>query len=432
MPIRSFIYLLWVALAECKGRVLAAIGVVAVTVAVVTVSLSFGFGFLYGAIQKAEALFPRSTIVVKPRSVDLMMFRFNAGALSDDVVEQLQKLEGVSTVARQLSLKMPLRAVGEILGHQVTTDAVVVGIDEAFVAKDLHQPQVFHYDPLSTTPIPCVVPRFFLEMYNLAYADSMGLPKINEAFALGKTFTLILGETYLLGGGDGSDGKHGELPCRVVGFTDNPLLLAGVLIPLNHAKVLNDWYRGNQPSAYTSLYVDVGELDKIEQVTSAIQSLGFTIESQRETVEKFLFVARSAIAAIFLFTALLVAIASLSVVHTVALSLYQRRGEFGLMRALGITKHHLMALLIGEAAFTALVGGAIGIGSVFLLVRELEIATAAWLPRSTIIPQQVFLLDWRVALGALSVGLLVSVGAVLPLFWRVVSSPPVHMLAATG
>ncbi len=432
MPLHSFFYLLWVALAERKGRVLAAIGVVAVTVAVVTVSLSFGFGFLYGAIQRAEALFPRSTIVVKPRSVDVMMFRFNAGALSDEVVERLQRLEGVSTVARQLSLKMPLRAEGEILGNQLTTDAVVVGIDEQFVARDLHKPEVFHYDPLSTTPIPCVVPRFFLDMYNLAYADSMGLPKINEAFAIGKTFTLVLGETYLLGGGDAAAGQRGEVLCRVVGFTDNPFLLAGVLIPLNHAKALNQWYRGNLPSSYTALYVEVADLGKVDEVTSAIRTLGFTVESQRETIEKFLFVARSAIAAIFLFAALLVGIASMSIVHTVALSLYQRRGEFGLLRAVGVTKRHLMALLIGEAAITALVGGAIGVGLVFLGVRELESATMAWLPCSTFMPQQIFLLDWRVALGALSVGVLISVGAVLPLFWRVISTPPVRMLTETG
>lgn len=406
--------------------------VIAFAVAVVMVICALGLGFLRGAVQKAEQLFPPSLLLVKPKTLNLAMLKFNTADITAETVRRISGFPGVEFAAPQLSLKMPLRAEGEIMGQVATTDAVMVGIDPVVVKPDVGKGFTFAYDEASSTPVPCIVPRYFLDMYNLAYADSMGLPKINESFALGKEFTLILGETYLLGASGNDGGRQAHVPCRVVGLTDNPSLFTGVLIPLRHATELNRWYRGAQVEKFNAMHVKVNDVQKVDEVTSRILDLGLAVESRKETLEKFLFVARAAGLLTVLFAAAVLAVAAVSIFNTFSLIMNERRGEIGILRAVGGTRRGVTLLFVAEAAAVGLVGGVLGASACWGLLSWGEKRILAALPKVTFLPDQVFLLDWRLAVTCIAGGVLLSVLATLPVILQTTNTAPVRLISESN
>ncbi|MCX7624590.1 MAG: hypothetical protein N2Z21_00010 [Candidatus Sumerlaeaceae bacterium] len=352
----NFLYLLFLGLRERWARSVLIISAVSVATLVNILTFVHGFGVIRQSVRHAEQLFPRGLLTVRPKALDFMAFKFNATVLDDRAVETIARLNGVEFVAPQVSLKMPLRAEGDIMGQSAVSDVVVVGIDPKLVEADVEPGYRFAYDDATSQPIPCIVPRFFLDMYNLAYADSLGLPKISERYPIGKTFSLVVGETYLLGG---ASGKSARFECRIVGLTRQTALMVGVLIPLEHAKALNRWYHGRAANEYNLLHVKLGDLNKHDDVTSAIRSLGFQTESKDEALENFLFVVSMTRLALGGFGVLIALVAMVAVFNTSSLSLMVRREELYVLYAVGGTPRYLRSLLLWEAFLTGALGGLI-------------------------------------------------------------------------
>lgn len=423
----GFVYLVALAIRERWRRTLLVVLTIAFGVAVGCATLAFSVGFVRRAIAYAEKLFPRELLTVKPRSLDLAAFRFHATAITDETVERLKSLPGVAMVAPQLSLKMPLRAEGDIMGQKATTDIVVVGVEPALVKDDVAPGFCFDFDEVTSLPIPCLVPRFFLDMYNLAYADSLGLPKLSESYPIGKHFSLVLGETYLLG--QGARAREAILPCRIVGLTAKSALASGLLIPIGHARALNAWYGGPQRPSYNAVHLLLGQLDAYDDVTSAVRAMGLTVESQGETLDKFLFVARIATASALGLTSLVLVVAAVAVWNTFSLSLTLRRGELAVLRAVGATRRYVLFLLLTEAALVGWTGGLMGSLTAFFAARALESTLATALTSTaSFLPGDFFQFSpWIFMAGTLCGSALVIL-TVWPLAWHHVSGPTSRLL----
>lgn len=365
----NFLYLVLLGLRERWARFLLTVLALAVATVVNVLTFVHGFDVIRESIRRAEELFPRGLLTVRPKAFDFMAFKFNATVLDDRVVETIARLSGVEFVAPQLSLKMPLRAEGEIMGQSAVSDVVVVGIDSKLVETDVEPGNRFIYDESTSQPIPCVIPRFFLDMYNLAYADSLGLPKINERYPIGKTFSLVIGETYLLGG---ASDRSAKLQCKVVGLTRQTPLMVGVLIPLEHAKALNRWYHGRSAGEYNVLHVKLSDLAKYDEVTSAIRALGFQTESRDEALDNFLFVVRLVRLAMAGFGLMIGFLAAVAVFNTISLSVMLRREEFQVLYAVGGTAGYLRSLLLSEAFVTGGLSGLIAGGAAHAVVQALS------------------------------------------------------------
>lgn len=397
MRAANFLYIVYGNLAERKGRTLGTILVVAFAAAVVTAVAAVSFGFLRGMVEKAEAALPPDILTVKPKSMDISFLSLTAGGLTPQAVSRIEKLPGVEWVSPQLALRMPLRASGSVLGQSAETDAVVVGVGPEVVRDDLFPGYDFNDPPdlgedndHSTAPVPTVVPRFFLDMYNLAYAESVGLPKINESFLRGKDITLHLGETYLLGSTGNEGGKTRQVTLRVVGLTSNPSLMSGIMIPLSRAESLNEWYTGKKTRNYNAAHVKVAEPSRFDEITSAIRSMDLIVESQRERLDQIRFVARAGSVTVGAFAAVILVIAAVSILNTFALIMNERRGEVGLLRAVGGTRRTVTALYAAEAAAVGLLGGLAGALVSGLLLSLLDRKILSSLPQVTFLPERLF------------------------------------------
>jgi putative ABC transport system permease protein len=125
--------------------------------------------------------------------------------------------------------------------------------------------------------------------------------------------------------------------------------------------------------------------------------------------------------------------AALGMVNTMLASLLERQREFGLLRAVGASPRQLTAIVMGEAAVTALLGALLGtgmgfgMGGIFALafggnnfgLVDLNLHLAAW---NTLAPA------WQNGWWAVLASPLLAAGAVFPAARRVLQGSVIHTL----
>ena len=141
-----------------------------------------------------------------------------------------------------------------------------------------------------------------------------------------------------------------------------------------------------------------GMLDR-EFPTLEPQTRGEFIDSQVGSVDQILYV-------FYALLALSVIIALFGIVNTLALSVYERTRELGLLRAVGTSRRQIRQIVRGEAVITAVMGAGLGvaIGVLFgvLVSRPLE-------SEGFVLALPVLTLAFLLVLGALA-GVLAAVG----------------------
>jgi ABC-type lipoprotein release transport system permease subunit len=384
-------------LRERKARVIAAIGVVGFAVAVGMAVVGLARGFLQGIVAKAEESLPPTLLTVRPRTLNVAMLALDVGQITSETVRQVKSLEGVEWAGEQVSLRMPLRAAGEIAGQRAESDAILAGIDPIVVAEEVDPRFTFQYDEQTSLPIPIIVPRFFIDMFNLAYADMAGLPKIDERFALGRSLDLIIGETVLFGS-TGSE-RGGRFPMRVVGFTSNPSLTAGLLIPSGHARALNAWWtEGRTEGSITGMFVKVDSNQNLDQISNLLRDQNLIVEDTRGRLSQVTVLARAGTAVVMILGLAVAAIAAVAIFNLFALAMQERAGEALLLRAVGGTRRAVAGIYLGEVAVIGLGAGLVGVLGGGGLLIAINTAVVRYLPRVSYLPEQVFIIDgWLIS-----------------------------------
>ncbi len=407
-------------LSEKKWRTLFAVLVIAFAVAVALAVTAVSSGMLRGLQTRAADMFPPTVIMVKPKTVALAMLSFNSAVIDEGTVTKIKAMPGVSRVEPQLSLRVPLRMEVEIAGQYAVTDAVVIGVEPATLQKSVASGMTFEYDEASSQPVPCVVPKLLLDMYNLAYADSIGFPKINEDFLIGKRFTMVLGQTYLAGGGGG---KQEKMLCRVVGLVSDSSLVPGVYMPIEYARRLNAWYTGNSDQPYTALRAIVDRPDQVDAISKNLSEMGLMVEGNRWAYDSITFATKAGAVLLYTFAFLILLVTSFSILNLFSLIMAHRTGEMRLLSAVGATKSTLRWLYFSEAVVIALVGVAIGGLFVFLSLRQLEKIIMARLEALnmgglSVLPDRFFAFDFIPVAVVITVVIVMSVAAPLVITWR--------------
>ena len=175
---------------------------------------------------------PLELLKVHPRTLSIGFLAFDTGSIGgrDDegTLATVRTIEGVAEAYPVWGLRVPLRAAGgeNLLGRKVYTDVFATGVPEALIKDDLPEGIRFIDDP--SKPVPVVVARRLLELYNTTVAPAIGKPKLSASVAIGLQFTLILGSSVT--GGSLAPDKIRHLPAQIVGVSDKADL-AGITLP---------------------------------------------------------------------------------------------------------------------------------------------------------------------------------------------------------
>lgn len=118
---------------------------------------------------------------------------------------------------------------------------------------------------------------------------------------------------------------------------------------------------------YNSLYVNVDDLNALNQVQAEINEMGYQASSNSEWVEStkeqfgYIQAVLGGIGAVSLF------VAAIGITNTMMMSIYERTKEIGVMKVLGCDLRNIQGMFLLEAGYIGFIGGCIGIVLSFLI-----------------------------------------------------------------
>ncbi len=393
-----------------KAILLSSIGIVfGITSFVFFVSL--GNGIKSVVFGKILSRLPVNIIEVSPRSSTIGIFSFggiSSSSIEESTVETISSIKGVSGVYKEVVLKIPIQARGEFYSRRIVTDLAATGIDPEIVKDDIGKGFKFEFN--NEGPIPVLVSKHLLELYNSNISQAMKLPRLTEEAIIGFKFKLVVGKSYLAGTKDLS--KVREYECQLVGFSDKAILL-GITIPIEYIRKFKKEFEGSgEIKRYKKLYVIAENSQIVPAITQEISSMGLEIDRMRKTVGGVI-----SIATLFLgmLSILIVALSAINISNTFALLIFERRREIGILRALGATRNNIRFMIFLEAMIAGLINGFAGIIGGIIFIRLTDFFARNNIPDFPYKPDTFFDLNIYILLIAMLFSIFFcTLGALLP------------------
>lgn len=112
---------------------------------------------------------------------------------------------------------------------------------------------------------------------------------------------------------------------------------------------------------YEEVYVNVDDMDNVQEVLLAIQDYGFQAYSDAEYVESMQQQSRTTQLVLGGIGAVSLFVAAIGIANTMMMSIYERTKEIGVLKVLGCALGNIRTLFLLEAAFIGFIGGLLGI-----------------------------------------------------------------------
>ncbi len=145
-----------------------------------------------------------------------------------------------------------------------------------------------------------------------------------------------------------------------------------------------------RPGFVSMIWVKVDKPENVPQVIAAIDE-GFanssaeTIsESESAFIGNFMQTYRTFFRMAEILGFIVVLTIGLVAANTAAMSIRERRGEIAVMRSIGFTSRTILSLLLSESLVIGLLGGLLGCGSAFIVLKLFSVGTGATGPMSSI------------------------------------------------
>jgi len=306
-------------------------------------------------------------------------------------VEALRAVPGVTGVFPKLRFAFPSSARGgkELFGREVgTSELVGDGIEPALLAEESKGLAVAFEDPLEkatlsckddagcdpaqycerlsgeadgmcSAPVPVLVSRYLIEIFDKSLAPAHGLPPIGDtlvARAQGVVFSMRLGESLL---GKAKRGEVRVVKARLAGVSRRAVDL-GITMPLSVVKRWNAEFAGPAAAAAFSSAIVVtaggGDTAGVLAAASAMK-----LEPKDTRARDVSVLTNGIIALLSLVAGVILIVSASNIATTFRVIVAERHGEIALYRALGASGRDVATWMLALASFVGLVGGAVGL-----------------------------------------------------------------------
>jgi putative ABC transport system permease protein len=198
-----------------------------------------------------------------------------------------------------------------------------------------------------------------------AFLDAWDLDSAEEA--LGKTITVRVTEGYQVNPFSSKEPEGKDYSFQIVGVFAESILSTEVNVPMEDGIEMGRYFNEDE-AAYTdkdmgfALSVHVDDPDQVDAVARAIEELGdYTAETPEESAGSLSGGFRIIQAVLSVFGLIALAVASLGIINTLIMAIYERTREIGVMKALGATKGTIRLLFTVEAGSIGFWGGLVGV-----------------------------------------------------------------------
>jgi putative ABC transport system permease protein len=200
----------------------------------------------------------------------------------------------------------------------------------------------------------------------LDYLQRLGVDKANASALIGSQVTL--GAPRVFNYAQGRRFRARWTRMTIVGVVAQEASGGLIVMPLDQARLARAWSvagapldnLGNNPSPYTALLVVAHGLNKVTDVRSEINQVGYSTsapETLITQVQRYLHVVELVLTGIGLIG---LAIAALGISNAMLAAIRERRREIGVLKAVGASDRDVRRVFLVEAGTLGFVGGLIG------------------------------------------------------------------------
>lgn len=347
------------------------------TASALAIGLTLVTGLTVVGVTLGQAIDKMTTDNIK---ADYMVTMASGGGLDESAVTALEKAPGVSAVSPQRSSYL------EVKGKETSVSGVTPGDIQQLLALETKSGSL---DSLSGDSIAMASDT----------AKSRGLKTgdtVTVKYQDDKTARLTIGATYE--------------PNEFV----SPVLISTDLVGPHEAKP-------HTPEVYVAMDGGMTEANELALVDALGDNPAISVADQQDIRNMFGGMINTALNIMYGLLAMALLIAVLGVVNTLAMSVFERQQEIGMLRAIGLDRRRVKRMIRLEAVVISLFGAVVGIGLGTFL---------AWAIGETIrgsIPGYALVLPWeRIGIFLLLAGLV----GVLAALWPARSAAKLNMLTA--
>ncbi len=410
--------LLWIASttlrADRRGTILDA-----AAACVGAAALVFFLALGLGVSRAAQRMFPADARLVEivPGSVALGGV-LGGGKLDDDAVARVGRLPGAAAVWPRVSLRVPMAAPGPPKGLDynwppgMTVQLPVMGVAPELVKADVGEALSFEDPGTADRPIPVLLSRRLLEIYNKTLAPAWGVRRLPTGVSIvGLELPVKVGRSIVP---QKTEDHVYDARLKLVGLSDRvPIYM--VAMPLATVRRLHAEY-GKAEQGYTQVTVLARRPEDVPALTAAVRRMGLSVdEGERATAERVGTVVLVTTGALVFLAAIMCGLAALAIAQSLSASVRARAKEIAVLGALGAAPADVRRIVLAEGAIVGLGGGAVGAALALGAAVLADRAAVSLLPDFPFRPETFFAFPpWLPALGVVVPVLAAVLGALAP------------------
>jgi hypothetical protein len=411
---RSLLAVAWANLRADPGAALVDMAAASVGAAALALFVALGLG----VGDAARRMFPADARLVEvvPAQVSLGGL-LGGGRLDEAARGRLLALPGVRAAWARQNLVVPVAAPEPPRGLEaawpegMTLQIPVVGVDPTMVEEETRRGLAFA-DPADGGPIPVVLSRRLVEIYNKTIAPTWGIPGLPPGLdPVGIELPLRIGVSIIQGK---SERRIIEVRVRLAGLSDRVPLYA-MAVPLATVQRLHKLYNRADPGFGQVTLLAETPADAPE-IAAAARRMGFHVDrTEQATAERVGTVVGVTTGALTALALLMTALAALAIARSRAASVAARSREIALLQALGATARDVRTMVLLEALLVGGGGGLVGMAAGRALGLIGDLAWQGLLPDFPYRPETILIFPvWLLAASVTVAALSAVVGALTP------------------
>jgi ABC-type antimicrobial peptide transport system permease subunit len=313
--------------------------------------------------------------------------------LTEEMRADILKIDGVKSVAREISVSIPTTASVKYMGLTFPTDTFVKGADPEFFRDVAFENESFSVQ--EGKPLPLIISPLIIDIFNVGIADALpGISRIDPNDIVGITADLTFGKYIFLS--PLSKEKNIQKEGVIVGISQRASPI-GISIPLEEAFSLLREFKpsfSERDAEYSKFLVSIDNPSDYFPVKKAIEDIGLDLSydaAQKERIEGTN-ASLILLQGVFIFSSLIILfIAVLFLFAMMSISVLEHRKTIGILRAIGASRSTILQIFLFEGVFVTSIAALSGIIFGWLISTMTNVFLLKSLPELSFLPENIFL-----------------------------------------
>jgi len=277
--------------------------------------------------------------------------------LNDDAIKDMKKIDGVVTVTPVVNL-----SGAEIEVKREQYGVSLMGVDYS-VLKDMRYETTSGKKPGSNDQNSVILGKDVLTSFTYSGASTQSQQsEVKPEDLIGQNVNLIIRRTN----------ENGEEETKTQKLKVTGVLEAtggnedyAIIADYQLVTELNEWQTGRKVNVkkqgYSQALVTVEDSSVVNEVTSEIEAIPFTVFSMQQILDSMGSVFQMLQILLGGIGGVALLVACIGIINTMTMSIYERTKEIGIMKVIGASISDIRNMFIAESTMIGLIGGMVGI-----------------------------------------------------------------------